>query len=184
MKKEEKENLVKELKEAFDNYDSFYLVDFIRMPMAQSVELRKKFREQPYFFRVVKNRLALRALKEDFPEDLKNYFQGPTAIAFASQDPLGLARIIKEFSTQHNVLTVKGGMLDGQFFTGERFKEIANLSSRKDLLATIAYLMAFPLAKFSRTWQAPLNSLSWLLSQLKTKNRVGGKNAQSTNKRG
>jgi len=169
LRKEEKENILKELKEYFDKHDSFYLVDFIKMPVAQSVELRKKFREQSCSFRVVKNRIALRALKKDFPEDLKDYFQGPTAIAFASQNPMGLARILKEFSTQHNVLTVKGGMLEGQFFTGEKFGEIVRLTSREDLLAKIGYLMMFPLVKLSRTWQAPLSSLGRLLSQLKTK---------------
>lgn len=169
MKKDKKINLVEELKESFDKNDSFYLVDFMKMPVAQSVELRKRFREQSYSFRVIKNRLALRALKKDFSGDLKNYFQGPTAIAYASQNPIGLARMIKEFSTQYKVLTVKGGMLEGQFFTGEKFSEIASLTSREDLLAKIGYLMSFPLAKLLRTWQAPLNSLGRLLSQLKTK---------------
>lgn len=169
MKREEKENRVKELKEDFDRCDSFYLVDFIKMPVSQSVELRKQFREQDYSFRIVKNRLAIRALKKDMPEDLKSCFQGPTAIAFASQDPIKLAQIIKDFSTQHKVLTVKGGMLEGQFFPGEKFGEIASLKSRADLVAKFAYIMAYPLIKLSRTWQAPLNSLGRLLGQLKNK---------------
>jgi len=169
VRREEKENLVKELREAFDKNDSFYLVDFLGMPVAQAVELRKEFRDNACSFRVIKNRLALRALKEDIPEDLKNYFQGPTAIAFAPQDPIKLAQIIKGFSSKHNLFKVKGGLLEGQFFPGERFAEIASIQSREDLLAKIGYLMAFPLIKLSTTWQAPLNSLSRLLSQLKTK---------------
>ncbi len=169
MKKAQKEKIVNELKQAFDKYNSFYMVDFVKMPVSQFVELRKKFREHSYYFKVVKNRLGLRALKDDFPEELKNYFQGPTAIAFASEEPIGLAQMIKDFSQQHKVLNVKGGMLEGQFFKGERFREIASFTSRQDLLAKLGYLMAFPLIKLARTWQAPLTSLGWLLSQLKTK---------------
>ena len=169
MKKEGKEALVKELSDSFQSCDSFYLVDFIRMPVSKAVELRNLFRENSYVFRVVKNRLALRALREDFPEDLKNYFQGPTAIAFAPKNPVELARLIKDFSLRNKVLTVKAGLLDGQFLSGERFAEVAALSSREDLVAKIGYLMAFPLIKLHRTWQAPINSVGRLLSQLKTK---------------
>ena len=169
MKKGSKEKLVKELGDGFISCNSFYLIDFRKMVVSQAVELRNLFRENSYSFRVVKNRLALRALREDFPEDLKKYFQGPTAIAFAPQNPVGLARLIKDFSVRNKVLTVKAGLLDGQFLSGERFAEVAVLRSREELVAKIGYLMAFPLIKLHRTWQAPINSLGRLLSQIKTK---------------
>lgn len=169
MKRVDKEKQVKELSEIFKSCDSFYLVDFMKMSAAQAVELRKLFRENFYSFRVIKNRLALRALREEFPEDLKKCFQDSTAIAFAFQNPVGLARLIKEFSEQNKVLTVKAGMLEGQFLSPERFTEVAALTSREDLIAKIGNLMVLPLIKLLRTWQAPLNNLSSLLSQLKTK---------------
>ena len=167
--REKKETQVKELNALFRKHDSFYLLDFINLPVSKSVELRRQLRENSYSFKVIKNRLALRALKEDFPENLKDYFRGPTAIAFAFDKPINLARLLKDFSAQHNVLIVKAGLLEGQFLAGERFEEIANLTSPEDLLAKIGFLMAFPLTKLLRTWQAPLNSLCRLLSQLKTK---------------
>jgi large subunit ribosomal protein L10 len=169
VKREDKEKQVKELTDSFEKYDSFYLVDFIKMSVAQAVELRRIFRDNSYSFRVVKNRLALRALKEDFPEDLKTCFQGSTAIAFASQNPVGLARLIKDFSDRNKVLSVKAGILEGQFLSSERFTEVAALSSREDLIAKVGNLMALPLIKLLWTWQTPLNSLGRLLSQLKTK---------------
>ncbi len=169
MNKESKEKLVKELGDNFQSCNSFYLIDFRKMVVSQAVELRDLFRENSYFFKVVKNRLALRAFKEDFPEDLKIYFQGPTAIAFAPQDPVGLARLIKDFSVKNKVLTVKAGLLDGQFLSGERFAEVAVLPSREELVAKIGYLMASPLIKLHRTLQTPINSLGSLLSQIKTK---------------
>jgi large subunit ribosomal protein L10 len=169
VKREDKEKQVKELTDFFKKYDSFYLIDFIRMSVAQAVELRRIFRENSCSFRVVKNRLALRALREDFPEDLKTSFQGSTAIAFASQNPVGLARLINDFSVQNKVLSVKAGMLEGQFLSSERFTEVAALSSREDLIARFGNLMAFPLIKLLSTWQAPINSIGRLLSHSKTK---------------
>jgi large subunit ribosomal protein L10 len=169
VKREDKESQVKELSEAFESHDTFYLLDFINMHVSQSVQLRRRLRDQSYTFRVIKNRLALRALSEDFPDDLKGFFQGPTAIAFAPQDPIGLARMLKDFSIEHKVLSVKGGMFEGQFIPAQRFEEIANLTSREDLLAKLGFLMSYPLTKLLRTWQAPIDSLGRLLSQLKTK---------------
>jgi large subunit ribosomal protein L10 len=167
--RDKKEKLAKELAEAFENSNSFYLLDFIKMPVSRFVELRKLFREHSYYFKVVKNRLALRALREDVPEDLRKYFQGPTAIAFSSEDPIGLARIIKEYSDKNKILRVKAGILQGQFLPPERFSEVAVLHSRQELVARFGSLMAWPLMRFMRTWQAPIINIGRLLSQLKTK---------------
>jgi large subunit ribosomal protein L10 len=167
--RKEKERQVKELDEVFKGFDTFYLVDFVKMPVSKLVELRKLFRQNSYSLRVVKNRLALKALREEFPEDLKKCFQGPTAVAFASQNPLGLARIIKEYSNRTKFLAVKAGLLEGQFFPAERFNEVATLNSREELIARIGNLMALPLINLLKTCQAPINSLGRLLSQLKTK---------------
>lgn len=164
-----KEQLVHTINDSFVKHDSFYLLDFMKMPVSLAVEFRKQMRENSYSFLVVKNRMALRALKEDFPEDLRTQFRGPTAIAFAQENPLGLARLIKNFSLQHKVLSVKCGLVEGQFLEGERFAEIAKLTSKDDLLAKLGYLMAYPLMTFLRTWQAPLKSVGSMLDQLKTK---------------
>ena len=169
MKREDKEKQIKELSEAFNSCDNFYLVDFLNMSASKAVELRNLFRDNDYTFRVVKNRLALRALREDFPQDLRESFQGLTAVAFAPQNPIGLARLIKDFSRRNKVLNVKGGILEGQFLSADRFKEVANLASREDLLARFGSLMAAPLMRLLRTWHAPLSGLGTLLSQLKTK---------------
>lgn len=164
-----KENLVKEINANFAEYDSFYLLDFINMPVAQTMELRRQLRENSFPIKVVKNRLALRALTDDLPKSLKEHFRGPTAIAFASENPLQLARMIKEFSKQHKVLKYKAGLLEGQFLPESQFEDVASLTSREDLIAKLGFLMAHPLMTLLRTWQAPIESLGRLLSQLKSK---------------
>lgn len=169
MKREQKEEIIKDLENSFEKMSTFYLVDFKGITVSQSIELRRLMRENSFLFRVIKNRLALRALKEEFPEDLREGFQGPTAIAFSPQDSISLARLLKNFSEENKVLKVKGGIVEGRFLAPEKFDEIASLTSKEDLLSKIVYLMTFPLIKLSRTWQSPLLSLGRMLSQLKTK---------------
>ncbi|MBN1273855.1 MAG: 50S ribosomal protein L10 [Candidatus Aminicenantes bacterium] len=169
MKRAQKEELRKGLSEDFNKYNSFYLMSFSGMNVSQAQELRKELHEKSFPIKVVKNRIALRALKEDFPEDLRAHFQGTTAIAFSGDDPLGLARILKDFSGRHKVINVKAGLVEGRFLDENRFAEIATLTSKQDLIAKIGYLMAFPLMKLFRAWQAPLTGFGTLLGQLKNK---------------
>ena len=169
MKREAKEKLVKELGESLDLQRTVYLLDYTKMTVSQAVELRKLLRKNSYSFKVVKNRLALRALKENMPPELKSYFQKPTALAFASEEPVRLARLLKDFSSQKKVLAFKGGLLDGHLVPPERFEEVCRLPSREGLLGKIGYLMAYPLIQLLRTWQAPLTNIGRLLSQLKDK---------------
>ncbi len=167
--RERKEAMVQEISDDFSAYESFYLLDFMRMPVSLAVELRREMRKNDYMFKVVKNRIALRAMKDDFPEELQKHFQGPTALAFSAEDPIGLARLIKNFSVQHKILTVKAGIVEGRYLPTEEFDMIATLSSREDLVAKIGYLMAYPLTKLLKTLQAPYQSLGSMLSQLKSK---------------
>lgn len=169
MKKEKKIKLLEELNELFARHDSFYILDFQGMTVAQATRLRKSIRQMGGVFKVIKNRLALRALKQDLPPEVRTYFQKPTALAFPDGDPLALARFLKDFSAQNKILNVKGGVLEGQVFPGEKFDEICRLSSRAELMARLASLMAYPLISLMRTFQAPLAQFGFMLSQLKNK---------------
>ncbi len=173
MKKETKKQIVKGLESAFAASDSYYLVDFKRMKVSQSVELRKLLRKNSYSFRVVKNRLALRALQENCPEEIKPLFDQPTAVAFAPENPIGLARILRDFSAQGKVLAVKAGVLEGQYLPSARFDEIAKLASRQELIGRIGLMMASPLTRLLRTFQAPLGHIGNALGQLEGRKQDG-----------
>lgn len=169
MKKEEKRPIVETLERLFDTNHTYYLIDFKRMKVAQAVELRKILRKNAFTYKVIKNRLALRALGEKCPEALRPFFQKPTAVAFAGKDPVQLAKILKDFSNQGKILAVKGGQVEGQLMPAERFDEVTRLGSRKDLLGKVGTLMANPLHRLMRTLQAPLGNVGILLGELNKK---------------
>lgn len=169
MKQDAKQKLIQDLEENFGRASTAYLLDYTHMTVSQAVALRKLLRKNDYSLKVVKNRLALRALKADFPEALRGYFQKPTAIAFGAEEPVRLAKLLRDFSVQNKVLAFKGGLIEGQLLTPDRFEEVCRLSSRQELLGKIGYLMALPLRQLLRTWQAPVSQLGRLLSQLKEK---------------
>jgi large subunit ribosomal protein L10 len=169
VKRENKEQIVGGLEKAFSGSGTYYLVDFKRMRVSQSVELRKILRKNAYSYKVVKNRLALRALAEKAPEHLKPFFRQTTAIAFAEKDPIGLAKVLRDYSAGGKILAVKAGVVEGQYMAPERFDEIVKLSSRDELVGKVGYMMAYPLSNFLRTLQAPLASMGRMWSLLKDK---------------
>ena len=167
MKKEDKQPIVQTLERLFETNDTYYLIDFKRMKVAQAVELRKILRKHGFTYKVIKNRLALRALGEKCPEALRPVFQKPTSIAFADKDPVLLAKTLKDFSNQGKILAVKGGQVEGQLMPAARFEEVCRLTSREELLGRLAFMMASPLQKLLRTLQAPLGNVGILLGELK-----------------
>jgi large subunit ribosomal protein L10 len=174
VKKEDKEKIVRELEETFARSSTYYLVDFKRMNVAQSVELRKLLRKNSHSLRVVKNRLVLKALKDSCPEPLRPTFQSSTALAFTNTDPVGLAKTLKDFSAQGKLLAVKGGVVEGRTMDADLFEEICRLGSRDDVLGKIGYLMAYPLTQFLRTITAPLSQMGILMGQLNAKKTEQG----------
>ena len=169
MKHEDKAAVIRELEEQFNRQKNAFFLDYTGMKVSQAIELRRLLRKNSYALKVVKNRLALRAVKQDFPPELRGYFEKPTAIVFAAAEPIKLARLLRDFSVQNKVMTFKGGLMEGQLFPPERFDEVCRLTSREELLGKIGYLMAFPLTQFLRIWQAPLSQLGRALSQFKEK---------------
>jgi len=167
VKRETKLKTAERLADQFKAHDSFFLLEFNKMPVAQAGELRKLLRKNAYAFKVVKNRLALRALPATIPADVKPFFVRPSAIAFADHNPIELARILREFAAQAKTLTVKAGVVEGVFLPADRFADLSKLGSRRDLLSRFGFLLAYPLRKFQTTWQAPLSGFGRLLSQLK-----------------
>ncbi len=58
MKRDKKDQRIKELNKIFSQQNTFFLLDFKKMTVAQSVDLRKTLHKDSHSVRVVKNRLA------------------------------------------------------------------------------------------------------------------------------
>jgi large subunit ribosomal protein L10 len=169
VKKETKNLRVDELGAVFAAHSTLFLFDYTKMKVSQATALRKRLRAQGASLKVVKNRLALLALAESVPAELRPAFRKPTAVAYTSANPIALAKTVKEFAMSTKAIALKGGLVEGIYFAPERFDEIVKLAPRPELLAKIAVMMASPLVKLLRTLQAPLSQAGVLLSQLQDK---------------
>lgn len=169
MKRSDKSEVVKELEKVFRDSGSVILIDFKNVNVPDITELRHKVRESNSEYRVVKNTLALRAAEGTSVEEIKQHFEGPTAIAFTEDNVVGLAKVLRDFIRQHSGMGFKVGVLEGQVVSDEQVSSLADMPSREELLSKLLFLMNAPLTQLAQALKSPLQKLAYLLKQLEEK---------------
>jgi large subunit ribosomal protein L10 len=129
-------------------------------------ELRAELRKANASYRVIKNTLSRRAMAEAGIEGLDDMLEGPTALVFCEQDPVGPAKALKAFAKDHPDLLIRGGYLDGEVLDEAEAIKLAELDSHEDLLAKLAGLMHGALANTARLLQAPIEQQARLVQAL------------------
>ena len=165
---ESKKAVVDALTSKVKEASSVVFVDYKGITVAQDTELRKQFREAGVDYAVVKNTLTNFAAKNagyDFSEVLN----GTTAMASTTGDPIAPARIVCEFAKKNkNVLTIKGGFVEGTPLTAEQLNSFGELPSKDALVAQVL-----------GTFLAPISSLAFVLDQIREQKEGGAPAAEA-----
>ncbi len=170
MNRTEKQQEIDRLHEEFMEARNAYLVGFTGMKVSRVTDLRRKIREASGRYRVVKNRLAIRAAEGTPLAGRAELFDGPTAVAYSPTDPVGLAKILSEFSKEPTI-KVKGLVIEGRPLPSEALEGIATLPGRPELVAQFAGMLRSPLVKFVMLLKAPVRDFASVLSQLAEKKK-------------
>jgi large subunit ribosomal protein L10 len=157
---------VSELTEEIGKANNAFLIDFKGITVPQVTELRKQVRDTKSGYVVVKNTLALIALKDSPIVAMREQFTGPTAIAFNATDAVGLAKALTKFAKDVPAVRFKGAMLDGQIVPTEQIQTIATLPSREELVAKLLYVLQSPMRGLATVLQANIRNLAVVLDQI------------------
>lgn len=144
MNRTEKEETVATLNEGFSNAKFVGLVSFSGLNVAEISSLRHELRNTGTEFRVVKNTLARRAIKDTAVEQLEAHFRGSTAVALTAEDPTAPAKILARFAKDNPKLEVKVGLLEGRALTRENIEALSKLPSREVLLSMLLGTLKAP----------------------------------------
>jgi large subunit ribosomal protein L10 len=170
MNRSEKEQIVTEMVDAVGRARGLFFTDFTGLTVEQATELRREFRKSGIQYRVVKNTLVQRALESIGGYDaMYDKLVGPTGVAFASEDPVTPAKIIKQFASKHKKLSLKACVLENEVFDGSRLDELASLPSRKELMGSIVGCVQSPLAGVPSVVRAVLRDLASVVSEIEKK---------------
>jgi large subunit ribosomal protein L10 len=173
MKREQKATAVEEIATQIGDAEAIFAIDYRGISVPQAAELRAKLREADASFRVVKNRLTKLAADKAGQDELKPLLEGPTALTFVRGDTATAAKAISTFNREHQVLTFKGGFMEGLVLDEEKFTSIARLPSREVLNGQFAGVVASPLTGLVRGLAAMVSGLAIQLQQIAEQGLIG-----------
>jgi large subunit ribosomal protein L10 len=159
MNRTEKQTLIDGLHEEFGKSPHAILVDFRGLSVPAVTEFRRKVRQSGSRYRVVKNRLALRAVKATPLEKLAEKFENTTGVAYNSTDPVALAKVLIDFAKDHPQLKVKAGVSGSQMLDAEGVKALSAMPSLPELRSRLLGLLNAPASKLVRLLNAPAGKL-------------------------
>jgi large subunit ribosomal protein L10 len=173
MNRDEKAQAISTLNEGIGKATNAFVISFRGITVPQVTELRKQVRESGSDYVVVKNTLALIALKDSPMIALQGHFTGETAVAYNTTDPVNLAKALTKFAKDVPGLTFKGAMLDGKIVAATEIQSIAALPSRNELIAKVLYLMQHPIRGLAVVLNANIRNIAVVIDQI-AKQRSGG----------
>ena len=163
--------VVEEMKEKLQSAQGAVFVGFSGLTVADVTKLRRKFREGGVEYKVIKNTLTRIAADELGYNALDAIFEGPTALAYSTEDAVAPAKILKEFikETKTEALTVKAGLADGQVIDVAAVDALASLPSREELLAKLVGSMQAPISGLVNVLQGNIRNMVYVLDAVRAR---------------
>lgn len=133
------------------------------LTVAEMTELRGKLREQGATLKVIKNRIAKKALDGARGEEGDALFTGPVAIAY-SPDPVGASKAAVDYAKDNEKLVIIGGIMDETVLDAAGVQALAKLPSLDQLRGKLIGLIQAPATKVAGVLQAPAGQLARVVS--------------------
>ena len=166
MNRNDKQTAISEFSEGIGKATNAFLIDFKGITVPQVTELRKQVRESGSDYVVVKNTLALIAVKDSPLVALREQFTGMTAVAYNTTDAVALAKALTKFAKDVPTVQFKGALLNGQIVPAAEIQNIANLPSREELVSKLLFLMQSPIRGLVTVLSANIRNLAVVIDQI------------------
>lgn len=168
--KQNKASSLEVLGSGLQSAKSVVFANFGGLKVKETEELRRKCREQNVQFVATKKTLLRKALRDaGVATTDPKAFTGSVAAVFGLSDEVAPAQVIAEFAKTHDVLTIFGGILEGQFIDAAKVKALSNLPSKHQLLGQLVGTLQAPISGFVRVLGGNLSGLVTVLNGIKEK---------------
>ena len=170
MNKNEKSEIISEVRELIDGASALYLTNYSGIPVSEITTIRNELRKEGVTYKVIKNTMFELALKESGKyEKLGDYLTGMTGFAFTSGNPVAPAKIIKKYFDTSKKFELKACYIEGQFFEGSRLAELATLPSKEEIIASILGSLNSPASGIVGAINAVFRELVSVVDQISKK---------------
>lgn len=166
LNKQQKNDLVGQLKQDLLNSEFVAVTKNHGLTVSQVTNLRKQVDAlDGCSYRVAKNTLLELTVRGSHAECLKDFFVGPTAVAYG-MDPVGLAKLLVQFVKDHEKLTVVAGFMSGRILSDKEIDALSKLPSLPELLAQIVSFINGAAVELRRLLLAPTMEIHRLLTAI------------------
>lgn len=166
---EAKKQIVEEIKSKISSAKSVAFASYNALTVQEDTNMRREFKKNGSEYKVYKNKLLLLALNELGINGAEEYLHGTTAVAFSYDDEVSGAKILCETAEKSGKLSVKFGLLNGNFVDGEEIKALAKLPSKEVLVAKLLGTLNAPISALARVLSAPMQGLAIALKAIAEK---------------
>jgi large subunit ribosomal protein L10 len=166
LNKQQKTDLVGQLKQDLLGSEFVVITKNHGLTVSQVTGLRKQVDAlDGCSYRVAKNTLLELTVQGSPAECLKDFFVGPTAVAYG-MDPVGLAKLLVQFVKDHEKLTVIAGFMGGRILSDKEIIALSKLPSLPELLAQIVSFINAAAVELRRLMLAPAMEIHRLLTAI------------------
>jgi len=152
---EQKKAVVAEMANAASTALAAVAAEYRGLTVEEMTELRVKAREDGVFLKVAKNTLVRRAVEGTEYECMQESLTGPLLFAFSMDDPGAAARLVKDYSKDHEKLIAKLVAVGGDLYDASELERLSKLPTYDQAIAMMMGVMKAPIEKFVRTLAEP-----------------------------
>ena len=163
----EKEQAIGNLSNDLKSSLSAVFANYQGLKVSESEELRNKCREQNITVYATKKTLLKRVLKDSGLDVDTKQFEGSVAVFLGKEDEVAPAQIVAEFAKKHELVTLFGGILEGNFISGEKVKELSKLPNKQQLLGQLVGTLNAPVSGFVNVLAGNLRGLVNVMNAIK-----------------
>ena len=158
-----------QLTDAISSAKAVIITNYAGLSVKDQTELRRKIAETGATFSVAKNNLLKRAFKaklNGLPSGIEDALLGPTAIVIAQKDAVMSTKALTEFAKDHQLPTVKLGLLTDKLLSADEVIALSKLPSYEQLIATLMAQFNAPAQNFVGVLSASMRNLVYVLNSV------------------
>ncbi|MFA3782822.1 50S ribosomal protein L10 [Melioribacteraceae bacterium 4301-Me] len=170
MKKTEKAEVISQIKELINNSTGVFLVDYSGINVADINSLRRSFKQEGVTYKVLKNTLFRKALEETGGYDkLLENLVGMTGVAFAGENFVAPAKIIKKYYDENKKFSFKGCYIESTYYDANQLDTLASMPTKDEIMASIIGSVGSPASGIVGAINSVIRDLVSVVDQISKK---------------
>ncbi len=170
----EKIQAVAEMKQLFEDSNTFFITEYQGLNVSDMNSLRKDLTANNVRYLIAKNTLMRIAAKEAGLDQLTEFMTGPTAIAFTSDEPAVAAKILNDSFKDKELPIMRAFYLDDTLFQGAEISRLADLPPKDILLSQVVAAVEAPFSELVGSLDGFFRELIGSVDALKEKRETEG----------